>query len=110
MVARESNFRPCDARELVSQIGGGNVCAISGGRVIARETGITLPVRYGYSVTVDLAADDTYVVRRIFTRAGKVTIQGEMAGVYCEEVGEVAYQASCYVNVSFGDGREDDQA
>lgn len=92
-------FIECNAEVLVSQIGMMNVFAISGGRVIKRETGITLPVSNGYSVTVDLHANDTYTVRRVYTRAGKVTIKGEVEGVYCDEIGEIAYQASCFRNV-----------
>jgi len=89
-------FIRCDAPELVRQIGRRNVLAISGGRVIGRSTGITLPAGCGYSVTVDLAAGDTYVVRRVFGRAGKQWIKGERAGVSCDEVGEAAYYASCF--------------
>jgi len=92
-------FRDCDATVLRDQIGMMNIFAISGGRITVRETGITLPVAHGYSVTVDLAANDTYTVRRIYTRAGKVTIKGEVEGVFCDEIGEIAYQASCYQNV-----------
>jgi len=89
-------FIPCGAAELVRQIGRGNLMAISGGRVMRRETGITLPVDCGYSVTVDLAAGDTYVVRRIFRRGRKEWIRGERTSVYCDEVGEAAYYASCF--------------
>ena len=46
--------------------------------------------------------NDTYVVRRVYTRAGRVTVKGQQYTVYCDEVGEVAYQASCFVNVPFG--------
>jgi len=97
-----TTFRECDARELVAQIGRMNVLAISGGRVLARETGVTLPVSNGYTVTVDLAWDDTYTVRRVFTRAGKVWVKGEQTGVYFDEVGEVAYRASCFRNGEWG--------
>jgi hypothetical protein len=93
-----SEFRPCDVDELLAQIGRMNVAAISGGRVIRRETGVTLPVSNGYSVTVDLDPSDTYVVRRVFTRAGQASVKGERCDVYCDEVGEIAYQASCFRN------------
>lgn len=98
---QETSYRPCDARELVAQIGRGNILAISGGRVLARETGVTLPVGHGYSVTIDVAADDTYTVSRVFKRSGKVFNKGQMTGIYCEDIGDVAYYASCYVNVDF---------
>ena len=90
------DMRQCDNEELLQQIGSRNIFAISGGRVLVRETGITLPVSSGYSVEVDLAADDTYVVRRVFTRAGKRWIKGERTNVYCDQVGELAYRASCF--------------
>jgi hypothetical protein len=85
-----------DAKTIVAQIGRMNVLGISGGRVGVRETGITLPVAHGYSVTVDLAFDDTYTVRRVFKRGSKVWVKGERTNVYCDEVGEAAYRASCY--------------
>src|SRR6266576_1309194 len=90
------DLRWCDNEELVRQVGTGNILAISGGRVLVRESGLTLPVSNGYSVEVDLAADDTYVVRRVFTRAGKRWVKGERTNVYCDQVGELAYRASCF--------------
>jgi len=97
-------FRQCDNRQLIAQIGVPTVLAISGGRVMGRKTGITLPVSNGYRVTVDLNHDDTYVVRRVFVRRGRAFDHGEMRGVYAEDVSEVAYAASCFRNVPFGDG------
>ena len=94
-------FRECDPRVLAAQIGTGNILAISGGRIQVRDTGITLPVSSGYRVTVDLAGNDTYTVRRVFTRAGRTWVKGERTDVCCEQVGEVAYQASCFRNVQF---------
>jgi hypothetical protein len=92
----EPVFIPCDSNELLAQIGRANILSISGGRVEPRRTGVTLPVDCGYSVTVDLAAGDTYVVRRIFRRGARQWIRGERTGVYCDEVGEAAYYASCF--------------
>ena len=88
----------CDNAELIAQIGAGNILAISGGRIVRCPTGIVLPVRYGYRVTVDLTANDDYVVKRIFVRGGKVFVKKVWADVYASEVGEVAYQASCYLD------------
>lgn len=98
------NFRECDARELARQIGPANIMAISGGRITVRQTGITLPVTQGYSVTVDLAGNDTYTVRRIFKRGPKTWIKGEEAGIYCDAVGDAAYRAACFRNVPFREG------
>ena len=89
-------FRECNTEELLAQLGRNNLFAISGGRVVKRSTGITLPISNGYSLTIDLAWNDTYTVRRLFTRSGKVTIKGELTGVYCEDLGEVAYYGSCF--------------
>ena len=100
--ADREGFRECDTRLLLRQIGIPNILAISGGRKIHRLTGVTLPAGCGYSVTVDLAGNDTYTVRRVFSRAGRTWIKGERSGIYCEQVGEQAYQASCWRNVSFG--------
>jgi hypothetical protein len=99
---KADKFAECDARELVAQIGRRNIRAISGGRVYDSGHGVILPVSSGYKVTVDLAADDTYTVRRIFIRGTKVFLKGEQTSVYCDEVGEVAYQASCYRSNKFG--------
>lgn len=92
----KARFRDCDASELVSQIGRMNLMAISGGRVIDSGHGVILPVGSGYKVTVDLDGNDTYVVRRIMFRGTKAWIKGERANVYCDEVGEVVYYASCF--------------
>lgn len=99
--AAATDFADCDVDTLIAQLGRRNVLAISGGRVLVRRSGVSLPVSSGYTVTVDLAGNDTYTVRRTFTRAGQTWIKGERAGVYCEQVGEVAYDASCYKNVEF---------
>jgi hypothetical protein len=98
-----TEFRECDTRTLLQQVGTMNVLAISGGRVGVRETGVTLPVSNGYRVTVDLDWNDTYVVRRIFERGTKTWVKGEQRNVYCDEVGEVAYRASCFRNGPWGE-------
>lgn len=82
---------------ILSQIGRMNVLAISGGRAVPIPLGIKLPVAHGYSVEVILdEGSDTYTVTRVFTRAGTRFEKGQVEWVYCDEVGEIAYQASCY--------------
>jgi len=96
---------------LLQQIGLMNILAISGGRksVIFHtdsegETypiGVALPVGQGRSVEVTLDWDDTYRVRRVRkVVAGKAkgseVVEAEQTSVYCDEVGEVAYQHSCW--------------
>ena len=96
-------FRECDTGQLLAQIGRMNILAISGGRVLRRATGVTLKVGNGYSVTVDLDFSDTYTVRRVFKRGAKTWIKGEQTNVYCDEVGESAYRASCFRNGAWGE-------
>lgn len=91
-------FRECNTADIVAQIGRWNILAISGGRVEHRPTGITLPVGSGYRVTIDLDWNDTYVVRQVFVRGAKSWVKGERREVYCTEVSEVAYKASCFHN------------
>jgi hypothetical protein len=63
---------------------------------VAIEDGIELPVGSGYTVRVVLDPMDTYTVTRVFTRSGKEFIHGSRSDVYCDEVAEVAYYASCF--------------
>ena len=98
-----SEFRNCDAQEIKAQIGVMNIMAISGGRVGISDTGIELPVSSGYRVHVNLDFDDTYTVQRVLWRKGVPTLKGIVTGIYCDQIGEVAYQASCYKNVAFGE-------
>ena len=87
-----------DAKTLLHQIGRGNVLAISGGRYTVVGETLVLPIRYGYKVEIDLAANDTYTVRRVFVRGAQRFVKGEQTDVYADEVGEVAYRASCYLD------------
>jgi hypothetical protein len=104
--AETSSFRILDEEwqhgEILRQIGTMNVMAISGLRWSRRPTGITLPAGRGYEVHVDLAANDTYTVRRVLRRGdGAAVIVGEESGVYCEQVGDSAYRASCWASAEF---------
>lgn len=82
-------------QEMVQQIGQ-NILPISGGRVRGIPDGIELPCGGGFTVRIQLTAADDYVVSRVFRRAGKEFLHGQRAGVYCDEVSEVAYYASCF--------------
>lgn len=105
----ETTGRPFNEDELIGQVGRMNIFAISGGRVGVivnddKETvEVQLPVSNGYRVSIKLGWDDTWTVARQFVRKGVVSDKGTIDGVYCENVGEVAYQASCFrSNDSFG--------
>lgn len=110
----ETTNRPFNEDELLAQIGRRNVFAISGGRVgVWKPNGecleVELPVSSGYLVRITLAWDDTYTVERVLRRrpkgqSAKVDkVLGRVTGVFCSEVGEVAYRASCFRNVEFGE-------
>jgi hypothetical protein len=88
---------------MLAQIGDGNVYAISGGQfegeTVGDDPAIRLPVAHGYSVRVVYnQGSDTYTVQRLYTRLGKTTVKGEVADVYCDQLGKTAYRASCYAS------------
>lgn len=109
MTKNEYQCRVFNPRELLGQIGVMNVMAISGGRWTAitnKENEcveLILPVGHGYRVAITLGFMDTWTVRREFVRGGVAKVKGVQEDVYFDEVGEVAYKASCYVNVPFGE-------
>lgn len=81
---------------IIRQVGLGTLLSISGGRKVGIADGVELPVSNGYHVRVQLTAVDDYVVSRIFRRAGKEIIKGQRTGVYCDQVGNATYYASCF--------------
>ena len=89
-----------NAGELTAQMGKMNVWAISGGRVMTSGATVFFPVSGGYQVAVTLTAADDYTVRTIFVRGGKVTVKAEVAGIYADQIGDVAYAMSCFENVA----------
>ena len=92
-----------NAQTALDQIGQMTVLAISGGRTKVNIVGdLVLPVGAGYSVEVHLAANDTYTVRRVRTRKLERFVR-EITGVYADELGAVAYHASCYSCTTFGE-------
>lgn len=98
---RTHEWMEADTTELLTQIGRMNVLAISGGRVDRWDGGVLLPVGQGYIVAVTLDMSDMYIVERLLVKGGAVSVKGARSDVYFDVVGEVAYQASCYVNVEF---------
>lgn len=84
---------------LLQQIGTMNVLAISGGRNLRLTDALHLPYGAGRSVVITLDADDTYRVRQMrrvhrgVNRGTLVTVY-EVAGVYADQIGDVAYHAS----------------
>jgi hypothetical protein len=100
--------RPFNEDELINQIGHMNILAISGGRVIVvkNNDGETIEVELkcgaGYRVSIALGWDDTYTVTRQYVRKGTVFNKGTVEGVYCDNIGEFAYKASCFRSYEFG--------
>lgn len=89
-----------DAYVAREQIGIRDMLAISGGRMSVFQSSIMLPVRAGYWVVVTLTPADEYKVQGIFIRSGKITVKSTFEGIYAENVGFVAYQASCFENAA----------
>lgn len=89
-----------ERRTIRDQIGFMNVLAISGGKIVPLKDGIELPVGRGYRVRVRLTPADDYTVERVFVRGGKEWSYGKRDRVYADEVGNMAYWASCYNNDS----------
>lgn len=87
-------------QNIINQIGQRNILAISGGRIKATsETTIELPVHAGYHVRIEYnQVPDTYTVTRIFRRGTKEWNKGQVEYIFCYDLGEVAFQASCYLD------------
>ena len=94
-------FREINAEVLVKQIGLDVIFAVSGGRMMIRETGIDLPVARGYRVEIDLAGNDTYTVKRTFNKGITRSIKGEVNNVLCENIAEAVIRAADYTNKSW---------
>ena len=65
------------------------------------EVGVFLPCGSGRAVEVILNALDLYDVRRVRIvvrgeHAGEVVVEHEALSVYCDELSEAVYQASCW--------------
>lgn len=81
-----------DISTTLHQIGFGNLLAISGGRFKQQGDSLVLPVGKGYSVRIRLAPNDTYTV----SREWRGQVYGQMTDIYCEELSETCYRASCF--------------
>ena len=65
-------------------------------QIPAISDGIELPVSAGYSVRIHLTGCDDYTVERVFKRGAKEWIKGRRVRVYCDQLSEAAYRASCF--------------
>lgn len=109
MAILDREGRDCDPHEVIAQIGRMNMYAISGGVWASlrdssdqdRIIGVWLHCGTSRAVEVILDWNDTYIVRRVrrITRgAGRNSgvVEFEQKEVYCDELAEVAYRASCW--------------
>lgn len=83
---------------LLASIGTATVLAVSGGRVWITPSGVILPVSDGWAVEVVYTPMDLYTVRRVRYRGDTRRVHGELGSVYCDQVSEAAYAASCFEN------------
>jgi hypothetical protein len=90
------DISPEERREILRQVGTGNILSISGGRVTALPDGIELPVSSGYRVRVHLTPMDDYTVERVLVRGRKEFAKGTKTGIYADQVGEQAYRAGMF--------------
>ena len=108
MLAKTADGRPCEPRIIAQQIGTMTILAVSGGKVFPiysndsnDAVGLRLPIDGTRRVDVVLDWMDTYSVRRIRTitsgaKRGSEIVEFEQSDVFCDEVGEVVYTASCW--------------
>ena len=92
-------------RTIIEQIGAMTVLAICGGRL--KATGLyTIEFKdssagHLVAVTYDRATD-LYTVERLYRRAGKTWNKGTRTGVYCDQLSDACYEASCWNGTQFG--------
>lgn len=108
MNTRIREGRDCDPKVLRDQIGMMTVLAVSGGRWSAIRSadgeaniGLILPCGTNRTVEVTLSFWDTYTVRRYRQvvrgeRKGEDILEHEATNVYCDQIGEAVYSASCW--------------
>lgn len=89
-----------DLVQLIDQLGGA-LWNVSGGRLVSVGYVVYLPVSSGYVVAIELAFSDTYTVRRLLMRGGRIFGHGARERVYADELAEVAIRAGSYR--SYGD-------
>lgn len=101
------DYRPCNTAEIMAQIGTMNVLAVSGGRAVnirnedGETVGVLLPCGESRAVEVVLDWLDLYTVRRVRlvnkgAERGTVVIEATSEEVYCDQLAEVVYRASCW--------------
>lgn len=97
---RSGHLIDLDLVALIDQLDGA-LWNVSGGRLVSVGYVAYLPVSSGYVVAIELDASDTYTVRRLLMRGGRIDGRGSREHVYVDEIAEVAIRAGSYR--SYGD-------
>jgi hypothetical protein len=97
-------------KTMLKQIGAGNVMAICGGRYErSGPLSVRMQVGQGYYVEVTyVEGHDWYRVERQYKRNGTFHVKGAVEPVYCDQLGDIAYRASCFHNGPFPGGQRVD--
>jgi hypothetical protein len=104
---RDRSGRECDPQEVIAQMGKMNFLAVCGGKwaKINASDGVTIgllmPCGESRAVEVVLNFLDLYEVRRVrlVNRGeykGTLVVEHEVLDVYCDQLGELVWQASCW--------------
>jgi hypothetical protein len=99
--------RECDPHEVIAQMGKMNFFAVCGGKwakVNASDgvtIGLLMPCGESRAVEVVLNFLDVYEVRRVRRvnrgdNKGSLVVEYEVLDVYCENLGDAVYSASCW--------------
>ena len=99
--------RECDPHEVIAQMGKMNFFAVCGGKwaKINASDGVTIgllmPCGESRAVEVVLNFLDLYEVRRVRrvnrgNEKGSLVVEYEVLDVYCENLGDAVYSASCW--------------
>ena len=98
--------RECDPTVIRQQIGGMTFLGVCGGKWAkimdhSYSCGVILFLGESRALEVILDYDDTYKVRRnrLVTSGkdkGEIVIESETSGVYCDQLTEVVWSASCW--------------
>jgi hypothetical protein len=94
----QESARKISYAQLREQIGRGTEMGVTGFRTPRQmnDSTIWFACGNGYHVSVHIADNDTYTVRRMFVRGAKVWVKGEQANVYAEQLDEVFYRAGMF--------------
>lgn len=100
MTTATTHTLPNVITQMCEQIGRMTILGVSGGRrVMIDENTLELPCGKGYHVRITYSAvPDLYTVTRYFRRGTKEWNKGSVDRVFCDQLSEVVWIASCFVS------------